>query len=331
MRAMILNEPGLIEFDRLTASSLDISELANDEILIRVNVCGVCRTDLHIIEGDLNTPVLPIVPGHQVVGIVEETGSDVNDFNIGDRVGLPWMNSTCGTCDYCRNGRENLCDKAQFTGLHRHGGYAEYVTTPRQFVYPLPEGFPDEQTAPLLCAGIIGYRTLKLSGIQPTEKLGLYGFGASAHVTIQVARHWGCKVYVFTRSEEHQQHAEELGAAWTGTAEEDPGTELDASLVFAPVGWLITEALKRVRKGGTVASAGIHMSDIPQFQYKLIYGERTITTAANATYADGAELLQMASEIPIRTEVEIYNMEKANNALRDLKASRFNGAAVLEM
>ncbi|MFQ6607967.1 MAG: zinc-dependent alcohol dehydrogenase family protein [Fidelibacterota bacterium] len=329
MRAMTLRQPGPIDKNRLITSSLEYTKPTKEEVLIRVSCCGVCRTDLHIVEGDLKVPVLPIIPGHQVVGVVEAIGNEVGNIKEGDRVGLPWMNSTCGSCDYCESNQENLCSKAQFTGLHRHGGYAEYVTTPQQFVYPLPNDIPYEQVAPLLCAGVIGFRTLKLSGIQPGEKLGLYGFGASAHVTIQVARHWDCKVYVFTRSIDHQKHAEELGAFWTGTSKDDPGTELDASLVFAPVGWLMIEALERVRKGGTVISAGIHMSDIPQFPYQLIYGEKTISTAANATYADGAELLQLAGEIPIRTEVEIYSLDKANEALRDLKASRFNGAAVL--
>jgi|TARA_B100000315_G_scaffold160783_1_gene149200 propanol-preferring alcohol dehydrogenase len=329
MKVMMLYQPGLVEEKRLKSSTLDLSNPRANEVLIRVKVCGVCRTDLHIVEGDLLTTVLPIIPGHQVVGFIEETGNGMDDLKVGDRVGLPWMSSTCCNCDFCRGGLENLCDMARFTGLNRHGGYAEYVTAPRQFVYPLPEGIPDEQAAPLLCAGVIGYRTLKLSGIQSGQKLGIYGFGASAHITIQIARHWNCDVYVFTRSKEHRRHAEELGAVWVGGSKEDPGTELDVGLIFAPAGWLMVDGLKKVCKGGTVVSAGIHMSDIPQFPYRLLYGERNMTTVSNATYKDGIELLQLAKEIPIHTAVKLYKLEKANEALRDMKDSRFNGAAVL--
>ena len=331
MRAMLLSESGSINTDRLYNDDIPLRTPGKKEVSIKVNVCGVCRTDLHIVEGDLNTPRLPLVPGHQIVGTIEAVGSDVAGFAVGDSVGVPWMSSTCGVCNHCKSSRENLCDKARFTGLHVDGGHAEYAVVPQQFVYGIPENLPTEQSAPLLCAGIIGYRTLKQSGVEPEQKLGLYGFGASAHVTIQVARHWGCDVYVFTRSEEHQCHAEKLGAVWTGKAEDDPGVDLDASLVFAPAGWLMVEALKRVRKGGTVASAGIHMTPIPEFPYDLLYGERTITTAANATFDDGAELLQLATEIPIETEIEVYPLDDANMALRDLKESRFNGAAVLKI
>lgn len=315
----------------LLMSDTDVPEPGDDEVSIRVKVCGVCRTDLHIVEGDLKIPRFPVIPGHQVVGTVETAGRNVKKVKAGDRVGLPWMSSTCGRCGYCVQGSENLCDDARFTGLHRDGGYAEFAIAPQQFVYRIPQGFPDNQAAPLLCAGIIGYRTLKQSGIKPGQRLGLYGFGASAHVTIQVARYRGCEVHVFTRGVSHQKHAEELGATWAGTAHDDPGVQMDASLVFAPVGWLMVEALKRVRKGGTVASAGIYMTPIPEFPYDLIYGERTVTTAANATYEDGAELLQLANEIPIQTEVELYRLEDANRALRELKESKFRGAAVLKV
>ena len=219
----MLHRSGLVEGELLKSSIMDLQDPKASEVLIRVNVCGVCRTDLHLVEGDLETPVMPIIPGHQIVGIIEETGSGIDNLKVGDRVGIPWMSSTCLSCVHCLGGSENLCDLAQFNGFHRHGGYAEFVTLPIQFVYPLPEGIPDEQVAPLLCAGIIGYRALKLSGIQPGQKLGIYGFGASANVTIQVARHWNCQVYVFTRSVEHQRHAEELGAVWTGDSKDDPG------------------------------------------------------------------------------------------------------------
>ncbi len=302
-----------------------------EEVRIRVHVCGVCRTDLHIVEGDLEIPTLPVTPGHQVVGTVEAVGKRVDRVKTGDRVGLPWMSSTCGKCDFCRSGRENLCHGAEFTGLHRNGGYAERIVAPQQFVYPLPEGFTDYQVAPLLCAGIIGLRTFKQSKIEPGQRLGLYGFGASAHVTIQVARYLGCDPYVFTRGKDHQKHAVELGAVWTGTAQDDPGVEMDASLVFAPIGSLMIEALRLVRKGGTVVSAGIHMTPIPEFPYRLLYGEKTMTSAANATYADGAELLKLAAEIPIQTEVKVYGLADANTALKDLKDSRFRGAAVLNV
>lgn len=327
----MLPEPKSVYDQPLRDSELPKPEPEDGEVRIRVNVCGVCRTDLHIVEGDLEIPKLPVIPGHQVVGVVDAVGKEIQNVNVGDRVGLPWMSSTCGECDYCTTGRENLCEMAQFTGLDRNGGYGEYVVVPEQFVYPLPEGFPDNQVAPLLCAGIIGYRTLKRSNIQPGQRLGLYGFGASAHVTIQVARHWKCDVFVFTRGKDHQRHAEELGAVWTGTAQDDPGVQMDASLVFAPAGALMVEALRRVQKGGTVASAGIHMTPIPEFPYRLLYGERTMTSAANATYEDGAELLRLAKEIPIRTEVELYDLADGNRALRDLKDSRFRGAAVLKV
>ena len=328
---MSLANCGDISSHPLKLIDLSPSEPADGDVQIKVHYCGVCRTDLHIVEGDLNIPELPIIPGHQIVGSIESIGKNVLKFNIGDRVGVPWMNRTCGKCSFCTKKNENLCDDVEFTGLHRNGGYAEYTSVPQQFVYPLPEGISDEQTAPLLCAGIIGYRTLKLSGIKKGQKLGLYGFGASAHVTIQIANYWDCEVNVFTRSKDHQKHAEKLGAVWTGTAEDDPKVEMDASLIFAPAGWLMAEALKKVRKGGTVVSAGIHMTDLPEMPYSLLYGEKTLTSAANATFVDGAELLHLAAEIPIVTEVELYPLSEANKALADLKESKISGAGVLNV
>ena len=328
---MSLANCGDISSHPLKLIALSPSEPADGDVQIKVHYCGVCRTDLHIVEGDLNIPELPIIPGHQIVGSIESIGKNVLKFNIGDRVGVPWMNRTCGKCSFCTKKNENLCDDVEFTGLHRNGGYAEYTSVPQQFVYPLPEGISDEQTAPLLCAGIIGYRTLKLSGIKKGQKLGLYGFGASAHVTIQIANYWDCEVNVFTRSKDHQKHAEKLGAVWTGTAEDDPKVEMDASLIFAPAGWLMAEALKKVRKGGTVVSAGIHMTDLPEMPYSLLYGEKTLTSAANATFVDGAELLHLAAEIPIVTEVELYPLSEANKALADLKESKISGAGVLNV
>ena len=331
MKAMSLSNASSVHNNPLTLVEKPVQKLGEYEVRIKIHVCGVCRTDLHIVEGDLPFPKLPIIPGHQIVGTIDAIGNKVTNFNTGDRVGVPWMSSTCGECPFCSSQHENLCDSAQFTGLHIDGGYAEFTVVPQQFVYPLPEDFPDEQIAPLLCAGIIGYRTLKQSRFQPGQRIGLYGFGASAHVSIQVAKHFGCDVYVFTRSTDHQKHAEELGATWTGTAEEDPGANMDASLVFAPVGWLMVEALKRTRKGGAVVSAGIHMTDIPEFPYRHLYGERTLTSASNATYEDGTELLTLAVEIPIKTDVKIYSLQDVNIALQDLKGSQFKGAAVLRV
>ena len=329
MKAMMLHHPGMIEDVQLKCETLDIQEPKESEILIRVKFCAVCRTDLHLIEGDLPVPELPIIPGHQVVGIIEETGDCIDEFKKGERVGVPWMSSTCCRCGYCKGGTENLCDLAQFTGLDRHGGYAEYITAPGQFVYKLPDEIADHQAAPLFCSGIIGYRSLKLSGLRSGQKLGIYGFGASAHITIQVAVHLNCEVYVFTRSEEHRIHAEELGAVWSGGSNDDSGAELDSVLIFAPLGVLMVDSLKNLRKGGTVVSAGIHMSDIPKFPYRLLYGERAMMSATNATHQDGQELLKLAGEIPIRTDVNLYKLEQANQALLDLKQSRIKGAAVL--
>jgi propanol-preferring alcohol dehydrogenase len=290
----------------------------------------VCHTDLHIVEGDLALPRLPLVPGHQIAGWVESTGVDVVDFKVGDRVGLPWLRWACGRCEYCRQGQENLCPAIRFNGLHADGGYAELVVAPAAFAYRLPEGFADLQAAPLLCAGVIGYRALRLSGIAPGGRLGLYGFGASAHVSIQVARQWGCEVYVFTRSEDHRRHARDLGAAWAGDALDRAPKLLDSAVIFAPAGWIVPEALRAVRPGGTVATAGIHMSDLPSMPYSLVYGERTLRSVANSTRQDVIELLRLATAIPIHTDVEVYPLEAANDVLARVKASQVRGAAVLQ-
>lgn len=307
------------------------------QIRIRVGVCGVCHTDLQTVEGDLALPRLPIIPGHQIVGVVEKVGGSqtaaVGDgrYQIGDRVGVAWLNWACGHCDTCRRGLENLCPEAKFTGLHTHGGYAEYVVVDERFAYPIPEQFSDAQAAPLLCAGVIGYRSLRLSGIQPGQKLGLYGFGASAHLVIQVARHWECAVYVFSRSPEHQQHALELGAAWTGQAQDEPPAKLDASITFAPAGWLIPLALSHLRPGGTLAINSIHMSPIPEMAYNLLWGERVLRSVANVTRQDALEFLPLAAQIPIKTDVELYPLAEANAVLQRLKASEIKGAAVLSI
>lgn len=331
MRAMILNEPRPVEKSPLAEVEIPEPEPGPDEIRIRVRACGVCHTDLHTVEGELVLPRLPIVPGHQIVGVVDALGARVDRFQIGDRVGVPWLYSTCGACAFCRRGLENLCDRARFTGLHADGGYAQYMVVPAAFAYPIPTGFPDLQAAPLLCAGVIGYRALRLSQVRPGERLGLYGFGASAHVTIQVARYWDCEVYVFTRSEEHRQHARDLGAAWVGGAEDDPPVPMDSAIIFAPAGRLVPEALRVLRKGGTLALAGIYMSPIPQMAYERIYGERTVRSVANSTRRDAQELLRLSAEIPIHTEVEGFLLSEANQVLQRLKRSEIRGAAVLHI
>jgi propanol-preferring alcohol dehydrogenase len=301
------------------------------QIRIRISVCGVCHTDLQTVEGDLALPHLPIIPGHQVVGVVEAVGSGSGNgrYQIGDRVGVAWLNWACGACDYCQRGLENLCSQAQFTGLHAPGGYAETMIIDERFAYAIPDQFSDAQAAPLLCAGVIGYRSLRLSGIQPGQKLGLYGFGASAHIVIQVARHWNCEVYVFTRSAEHQQHALALGAAWVGQAQDTPPVQLDASITFAPAGWLIPLALGHLRPGGTLAINSIHMSPLPEMAYNLLWGERVLRSVANVTRQDAEQFLPLAAQIPIKTDVALYPLTEANAVLQQLKASKIKGAAVL--
>ncbi len=331
MKAMMLREARPIEEHPLEEVEVPEPTPGPGEIRIRVRACGVCHTDLHTVEGELNLPKLPVIPGHQIVGVVDQLGQNVSRFRLGDRVGVAWLHSSCGQCDFCQRGLENLCDQARFTGLHADGGYAQYTVVPADFAYPIPSGFPELQAAPLLCAGVIGYRSLRLSEIQPGGRLGLFGFGASAHVTIQVARHWGCEVFVFTRSEEHKQHARELGAAWVGEARDEPPALLDSAITFAPAGWIVLEALRVLRKGGTVAINAIHMSPIPEMKYSLIYGERTLRSVANMTRRDAEELLQLAAEIPIHTDVEVYPLAEANRVLQRLKDRQVRGAAVLEI
>ena len=328
---MILREPKPVEQNPLAAVDLPRPEPAPGQVRLRVRACGVCHTDLHLVEGEIPLPRLPLIPGHQIIGEVEALGEVASRLSLGDRIGVPWLYSTCGACEFCRRGLENLCDNARFTGQHADGGFGEYVVVPEDYAYGIPVGFPDAQAAPLLCAGVIGYRSLRLSEIQPGGRLGLYGFGASAHVTIQVARHWGCEVYVFTRSEEHQRHALDLGAAWVGQAQDTPPEELDSAITLAPAGWLVPEALRVLRKGGTLAINAIHLSPIPEMPYATLYGERTVRSVANATRRDARELLDLAAEIPIRTEVELYTLAEANEVLRRLKQSEIQGAAVLQV
>jgi propanol-preferring alcohol dehydrogenase len=331
LKAMVLRKTKPAEESPLGLKEMSVPEPSSGQVRLHVQACGVCHTDLHLVEGQLELPRLPVVPGHQIVGRVHALGTGVTRFALGDRVGVPWLYSTCGQCEHCQRGQENLCDRAQFTGQHADGGFAEYMVVPADFAYALPDGVPDEQAAPLLCAGIIGYRSLLLSEIQPGRRLGLYGFGASAHVTIQVARHWGCEVFVFTRSAEHQRHALELGAAWVGQATDTPPAELDSAITFAPAGWLVPEALRVLRKGGTLAINAIHMSPIPELPYPLIYGERTVRSVANSTRQDAEDLLRLAAEIPIHTDVELYSLVEANAVLQRLKRAEVQGAAVLQV
>jgi alcohol dehydrogenase, propanol-preferring len=296
---------------------------------LRVHCCAVCRTDLHVVDGELPDPRLPLIPGHQIVATVERTGRHAGSFAVGDRVGVPWLGWTDGECRYCLSGRENLCDNARFTGYQIDGGYAEYAVADARFCFPIPEGFPDLQAAPLLCAGLIGHRSLRFAG--NAERLGLYGFGASAHIVAQVAAHEGRRVFAFTspHDDEAQEFARELGAEWAGSSEEAPPEELDAAIIFAPVGALIPAALRAVARGGTVVCAGIHMSEIPSFPYEILWGERSVISVANLTRQDGLDFLAIAPEVPIRTEVVPFPLEGANDALAALRGGRVRGAAVL--
>jgi propanol-preferring alcohol dehydrogenase len=301
------------------------------QVQLEVRACGVCRTDLHILDGDLAEPKLPLVMGHQIVGTVRAAGEGAQRFAPGERVGVPWLGWTDGECRYCRSGRENLCDRARFTGYDVDGGYAEVAVADERFCFPIPEGYPDLQAAPLLCAGLIGYRALRLVG--EAERIGFYGFGAAAHILCQVAVGQGRRVFAFTRGgdEETQAFARELGAEWAGGSEETPPEELDGAIVFAPVGALMTAALRASAKGARIVSAGIHMSDIPSFPYDELWGERSLGSVANLTRRDGEEFISLVLEIPVRTEVEVYPLEQANQALEDLRAGRFRGAAVLQV
>lgn len=303
----------------------------NNEIRVRVLCCGVCHTDLHTVEGDLPAHKRPVIPGHQIVGIVDAVGGGVSVHKEGDRVGIPWLHSTDGTCDFCLEDRENLCERAQFTGYDVDGGYAEYAVALADYALPIPQGFADVEAAPLLCAGIIGYRAFQMSGALIGDRIGLYGFGGSAHLVLQFARHLGCEVYVFTRGEEHRALALELGAAWVGRAEDNPPARLDAAIIFAPSGSLVPHALRVLRKGGTVALAGITMTEIPALDYSLLYHERAIRSVANATRKDARDFLQLASDAKVRSEVRVYPLEQANDALNDMKHSRVRGAAVLKV
>ncbi|MCK4574038.1 MAG: zinc-dependent alcohol dehydrogenase family protein [candidate division Zixibacteria bacterium] len=325
MKAMILDTPG----EPLRAVDLPDPTPNAGQMLLKVQACGVCRTDLHVVDGDLTEPNLPIVLGHQIIGTVIEIADGVSGFSPGDRVGVPWLGGSCGHCRFCNSHRENLCDEARYTGYQINGGFAEKCVADFRFCFPIPAAYRDLQAAPLLCAGLIGYRALRMAG--DARKLGFYGFGAAAHILIQVARYQKREVYAFTRKgdEQAQQFAAELGAVWTGSSDELPPEPLDAAIIFAPVGELVPAALRAVDRGGIVVCAGIHMSDIPSFPYSILWEERSICSVANLTRRDGEEFLALAPEVPVRTEVHPYPLEKVNDALDDLREGRFTGAAVI--
>jgi len=325
MRAMVLKQAG----EPLELVNMPLPVPGSGEMLLKVLACGVCRTDLHVVDGELTEPKLPLVPGHQIVGLVEQIGPDVTGFRTGDAVGVPWLGGTCGECGYCLDGRENLCDQAVFTGYQKDGGFAEYCTADSRFCFPLPGGYPATQAAPLLCAGLIGYRSLRMAG--EGRRIGIYGFGAAAHIVTQVAVWQGRQVYAFTKAgdEAGQQFAREMGACWAGGGMDLPPEELDSAIIFAPAGELVPAALRAIRKGGVVVCGGIHMSAIPSFSYDLLWGERSIVSVANLTRRDGEEFLFLAPQVPVRTEVEVFRLENANEALNALRSGNIRGAAVL--
>jgi alcohol dehydrogenase, propanol-preferring len=330
MKACILRSPAPIATNPLEYADVPEPRPAPGEVRVRIKVCGVCRTDLHVVEGQLPQRKSPLVPGHQIVGVVEGLGEGATRFRMGARVGIPWLHRTDQVCEYCRTGRENLCNNPGFTGYTVDGGYAEYAVAPEKFAYAIPETFRDDQAAPLLCAGIIGFRSLRLAGVGKGGRLAFYGFGAAAHVAIQVALHWGVEVYACTRGEKHQQLALELGAVWAGEATAQPPAELDAAIIFAPAGELVPLALRALKKGGVLVLGGIYMSRIPTFDYNLLYQERLIRSVANNTRQDGEDFLRIAAEIPIVTRVSVFPLRDANRALNDLGTDRINGAAVLD-
>jgi propanol-preferring alcohol dehydrogenase len=326
MRAMVLRTAAA---GRLDAVDRHVPSPSTGQLLVRVRACGVCRTDLHVVDGELPSIRVPLVPGHEIVGVVEAAGDDVRDFAVGDRVGVPWLGWTCGRCRYCRNGRENLCPHARFTGYQIDGGYAEYTLADARFAFRIPEWYGDVDAAPLLCAGPIGYRSYRMAG--DAHRLGVYGFGAAAHLIAQVAVHEGREVYAFTSpgDREAQQFARRLGCVWSGASTEPPPAPLEAAIIFAPVGRLVPEALSRVEAGGTVVCAGIHMSEVPSFPYRLLWEERVVRSVANLTRRDAIEFLALAPKVPVRTHVQRYDLAAANTALADLREGRVEGAAVL--
>jgi len=330
MKAWTLARPAPVEQNPLTLTELPVPEPGEGQVLVKITACGICRTDLHVVEGELAPKRPGIVPGHQIVGLVERPGKNARRYREGTRVGIPWLHKTCGICAFCKSGRENLCDSPTFTGYSVHGGFAEFALAEEDFVYPIPDGFSDLQAAPLLCAGIIGFRCLRVSGIQQGANLGIYGFGAAGHVCLQVARHWGAKVFVCTREEKHRRLAAELGAVWTGGAMDQPPEKLDAAIIFAPAGELVPPALAALDKGGTVVLGGIHMSPVPTFPYPLIYHERGLRSVANNTRQDGRDFLHLAAEIPVKTEIQLFPLSQINQALNALKHDGIRGAGVIQ-
>ena len=330
MRAMVLSAQAAVETSPLGATDRPVPEPATGEVRVRVRACGACRTDIHVVEGDLSPRRLPLIPGHQIVGIVDALGPGATRFNVGDRIGIAWLRSTCGRCRFCAGDRENLCGDSTYTGWTHDGGYAEYACVPEGFAYAIPAGFDDAEATPLLCAGIIGYRALRRSQVPKGGRLGLYGFGSSAHIALQVARHWGCPVYVATREPARQQLALDLGAAWAGLPGDPLPAKLDAAIVFAPVGSMVPLALRDLDKGGTVALAGIYMTDLPTMAYEPhLFWEKTLQSVTANTREDGEALLVEAAAIPIRPRVTRYRLEDANRALVDIKSSEVEASAVL--
>jgi propanol-preferring alcohol dehydrogenase len=325
MRAMLFEKAG----QPLHSAELPVPQAGAGHVLIRVRACAVCRTDLHIIDGELNEPELPLIPGHEIIGVVEKIGKEATRFKLGDRVGVPWLGWTCGHCEFCVSGRENLCDEARFTGYTLDGGYAEYAVADPRFCFAIPDSYSDAEAAPLLCAGLIGYRSLVKTG--QGKRLGIYGFGAAAHIIAQVAKFQNREIYAFTRpgDEAAEKFALGLGAVWAGSSSEPPPVKLDAAIIFAPAGELVPQALRGLKKGGTVVCGGIHMTDIPSFPYSILWQERSICSVANLSRRDAEEFLPLAARIPVRTEVQTFPLERANEALEKLRSGQVNGAAVL--
>lgn len=324
---MVLDKIG----EKLTLKQVPLPIHHEQEILIRVSACGICRTDLHVVDGELKSPRLPLIPGHQIIGIVESKGENVFNFKVGDRVGVPWLGGSCGQCSFCLANQENLCDNAKYTGYQLNGGFAEFCVADSRFCFPVPQDYPDVQAAPLFCAGLIGYRALSKTG--QAQKIGFYGFGASAHILTQLAVYFGKEIYAFTKpgDEKTQSFAKSLGAIWAGDSDTLLASSLDAAIIFAPNGALVPLALKNTKKGGTVVCAGIHMSDIPSFPYNYLWGERHVCSVANLTRQDGEEFLKLAPLVPIKTQVTVYPLEKTNEALEDLRNGKFEGAAVIQI
>lgn len=331
MQAMVLEKIAPIESSPLVFKKVTLRDIQGDEVLIKVSACGVCHTDLHIVEGELPPHKLPLIPGHQIVGRVVEKGEEAQNLDVGQRVGVPWINQVCGECRFCKQGMENLCENALFTGYDLDGGYAEFAVFKESAVYPLPDGYTDEEFAPLLCGGVIGYRAYRKSGVKGGDLLGLFGFGSSAHLVAQMALFEGVRVFVFTRSPEHQKLAWELGASFVGRAEDAPPEKLDAAIIFAPVGYLVKVALEYLHPGGRVVTAGIYSTPIPEIPYQLIYGERCLQSVANSTRKDVQELIEFAEKLRFRTQIELFPLEEANRALLLLKESKIRASAVLKI